>query len=101
MAVLQKKHTYRQIIMILQQSIIQCSKGKALSDYQLPSQPKKYNYTIQIAIEEQTEIGWNNVLKGWLLKRWAKVQDEYYEERSKTDKRINRNITMGLHGVKQ
>lgn len=73
---LQKKHTYKQIIMILQKSIIQWCKGEPFSDYHLPSHSQTYNYTIQTAIEEQKEIGWNPILKGWLSKRWAQAQEE-------------------------
>ena len=42
------------------------------------------------AVSEQTTIGWKHIFKGWISTKWAIAQEEYYAERSKNDKRINR-----------
>ena len=109
MTLLTKKHTYRPLMKILQQNILQWSKGDPPSAFQLPTHPSTYDYTIQNAVSEQTSIGWNHIFKGWISTKWAIAQDEYYDERCKTDKRINRKyhnkttwsktVIHGLHDI--
>ena len=87
---LMKKHTYRNLARCLQQNLINWIKGEPYSEFQIPINPSQYDYTIQQAVIEQNKIGWNHAFKGWLSTKWAMAQDEYYEARSQTDKRINR-----------
>jgi hypothetical protein len=58
--------------------------------------PKEYDITLQEAFKEQTTIGWNHILKGWVSHKWAQAQDEYYRNRAKQDERINRKYDNGI-----
>ena len=87
--ILRKKHTYKPIIKILQTNIMQWIKKETLETVNLPTNPTLYDHTLQEAVEEQTAIGWEHILKGWLSTKWAQAQGEYYRERCKNDTKIN------------
>ena len=89
MTTLRKKHTYKPIIQLLQTNIMQWIKKAPLETINLPTHPKPYDHTLQGAVIEQTSIGWEHILKGWMSKKWAQAQGAYYKERSETDTKIN------------
>ena len=59
---------------------MQWIKKETLETINLPTNPNLYDHTLQAAVDEQTAIGWEHILKGWMSTKWAQVQGEYYRE---------------------
>ena len=94
--VLRKKHTYKPILQALHHNIIRYYNDEELEPPTPIEHPKEYDITLQEAFKEQTTIGWNHILKGWVSHKWAQAQDEYYRNRAKQDERINRKYDNGI-----
>jgi hypothetical protein len=52
---------------------------KAWNDEQ-PMETENFSQPIEKTIDQQTKIGWRNLMEGFPAKRWAKQQEEYFRK---------------------
>ena len=93
---LKQQHTYKQITQTIKKNILNWMNNEPQTQQQLPPSPKSYEVLLHQAEQEQNKIGWNNFLKGWMSKKWAEAQQEYYKARNQYDETINNKYHNGL-----
>ena len=76
---LQSKKTYPKVSIIIERGLVHWMKtGTHIKIWEL--QDSKYREELEIAIQAQNHIGWQNMLKGRIASEWGDIQMKHYKD---------------------